>query len=87
VALRIDGQTRVFLLYRPEERIDLRERIDLVAEELDAEGVFIVGRKDLDDIAANPEGSASEIGIVALVENFNQPLGDVFAANLLPLFE
>ena len=42
--------------------------LDLVAEELDPDGpVFLVGREDLDDVAADPERAPVEIDVVALV--------------------
>ena len=53
--LRVDGKARVLLADGAEEWVDLRERVDLVAEELDAIGVFVVGGKDLDDVAADAE--------------------------------
>ena len=73
--------------HRSEERIDLRERFNLVAEELDAVGHFIVGREDFDDISTHAEGAASEVAIVTLVENFNQAARDVLALDLLSPLE
>ncbi len=87
VAFGVDGEARVLLLHGAEERIDLRERVDFVAEELDAVGVLVVGGIDLDDVAANAEGAAAEVGIVALVEDFDEAAGDVFAADALAFFE
>src|ERR1700733_15227789 len=87
MALRIDGQTRILLLYGAEQRIDLPERIDLVAEEFNAIGVLIVGGIDLDDVAAHAKGSAAKIGIVTLIQDFYEPFGNVFAADLLSFFE
>src|SRR5581483_3423774 len=69
------------------EGIDLRERIDLIAEELDAVSILIVGGENLDDIAAHAEGSAAKIGVVALVKDLHQAPGDVVAAHALPFFE
>ena len=43
VGLGVDGQAGVLLLDGAEEGIDLGEGVDLVAEELDAVGVFVVG--------------------------------------------
>jgi hypothetical protein len=61
VAFGIDRQARVLLLDGAEERVDLRERLDLVAEHLDAIGGFVVGGKDFDHVAANSEGAATEV--------------------------
>ena len=60
---------------------------DLVAKELDAIGHLVVGGEDLDHVAAHAKGAAAEIAIVALVENFDQPPGDVFALDLLSAFQ
>ncbi len=87
VALGIDGQAGILLLDGAEERIDLREGFDLVAEELDAVGGFVVGGEDFDDVAADAKGAAAEVGVVALVEDFDEAAGDVFAADLLAFFE
>ena len=87
VGLWVDGEARVFLADGAEERVDLREGVDLVAEELDAVGVFVVGGVDLDDVAADAEGAAAEVDVVALVEDFDEAAGDVFALELLAFFE
>ena len=87
VGFGIDGEARVLLLDGAEERVDLREGFDLVAEELDAEGVFVVGGVDLDDVAADSESSAAEVDVIALVEDLDEAAGDVFALELLALFE
>jgi hypothetical protein len=87
VRLGVDGQARVLLLDGAEERVDLREGVDLVAEELDAEGVLVVGGVDLDDVAADAEGAAAEVDVVALVEDFDEAAGDVLALDLLAFFE
>ena len=78
VALGVDGKARVLLLDGAEERgRSGRGGLDLVAEELDAEGVFVVGGVDLDDVAADAEGAAAEVDVVALVEDFDEAARDV----------
>ena len=72
MGLGIDGEARVFLADGAEERIDLGEGVDLVAEEFDAVGVFVVGGVDLDDVAADAEGAAFEVDVVAVVEDFDE---------------
>ena len=42
------------------ERIDLGDPLDLVAPELDADRLLLVGREDLDGVAAHPEGARLE---------------------------
>ena len=81
------GRREYFWRTLPKSGIDLGERVDLVAEEFDAVGVFIVGGVDLDDVATNAEGAAAEVYVVALVQDFDQAAGDVFAPDLLALFE
>ena len=87
VALGIDGQARIFLLHGAEERIDLRERLNFVAEKFNAVGRFVVGGEDLDHVAAYSESSAPEVRVVALVEYLHQPPRNVFAADALAFFQ
>ena len=52
----------------PGERIELVDQFDLVAEQVDPPGaVLVVGREDVDGVAAHPEGAAGEIVERALV--------------------
>ncbi len=87
VGLGVDGEAGVFLLDGAEEGVDLGEGVDLVAEELDAVGVFVVGWVDFDDVAADAEGAAAEVDVVAVVEDFYEAAGDVFALEALTFFE
>ncbi len=87
MGLGVDGQARVLLLDGAEEWVDLGEAVDLVAEELDAVGVFVVGGVDFDDVAADAEGAAAEVDVVAVVEDFDEAAGDVFALDTLAFFE
>ena len=87
MGFRIDRQADVFLLYCAEQRVDLREGFDFVAPELDAIGHVVVGGEDFDYVAADAESSAAEIAVGALVEDFDQLAGDVFALDLLALFQ
>src|SRR6476646_3320671 len=87
VTLGVDRKPRILLLDGAEEGIDLGERLDLISEEFNAVCRFVVGGKDFDDVTAHAECAASEVHIVALVENFDQPASDVFAADVLTLFE
>jgi hypothetical protein len=87
VGLGVDGEAGVLLADGAEEGVDLGEGVDLVAEEFDAVGVLVVGGIDLDDVAADAEGAATEVDVVAVVEDFNEAAGDVFALDVLPFFE
>src|SRR5688572_30031368 len=54
------------------QRVEPRQLVDLVPEQPDAERVLLVGRNDLDDVAADAEGSAAELDVVALVLDFDE---------------
>ncbi len=58
---RINGQAVEFPAGAPGDRIDARDLVDLVAEELDADGVVLVGGPELQDVAADAEGAAAEV--------------------------
>ena len=45
--------------------VQVVQRLDLVAEELDPDGQFLVRRDDLDGVAADPEAAAGETHVVA----------------------
>ena len=50
------------------ERIELLDIFNGVAEQVHAPGaIFIVRRENVDDVAADAEGAAGEIGLGALV--------------------
>ncbi len=50
------------------QRVELRDRLDLVAEQADAPGPVVeVGRKDLDRVAAHAKGAALKVHVAALV--------------------
>ena len=49
------------------QRVELLERLDLVAEQHDPEGGLGVGGEDLERLAADPEGAAAQRGVVARV--------------------
>jgi hypothetical protein len=64
--------------------LDLANGLDLVAPVLDAHGpVFLVGGEDLDHVAADAEGAAMEVHVVALVLDVDQVPQQRVAAQLL----
>src|SRR5580765_6328092 len=87
MALGIDRQPRVFLLYRAEERIDLRKRVNFVAEKLDAVSIVVVSGEDLNYVTADAEGAAFEVNVIALVKNLHQLAENILALDLLAFFQ
>ena len=69
------------------ERVDRRDALDLVAEELDPDGPLLVGREHLDRVAAHPELVAGEREVVALVLQLDEPAEDRALVALLPHVE
>ncbi len=63
------------------QRVDDRDRLDLVAEQLDAHRRLLVRRVDLDDVAAHPKLAPHQIEVVSLVLHVDQ------AAQQLPLID
>ena len=69
------------------ERVDRRDALDLVAEELDADGPLLVGGEHLDGVAPHAELVAGERVVVALVLEVDEPGEDRALVALLPLVE
>ena len=65
------------------QRVEPGELVDLVAEQADAQRVLLVRRHDFDDVAADAEGAASELGVVALVLDLDQLAEDLVAIDAL----
>ena len=69
------------------QRIERGQLVDLVAEQADAQRELFVRRIDLDDVAADAEGAAAELVVVALVLDFDQLAQDLIAVDPLPFLE
>jgi hypothetical protein len=68
------------------ERVDQRQRLDLVVEELDAHDArLLVDREDLDHVAAHAEGAVAEVERGALVLGAGQRAQHVVALDALAL--
>ena len=65
------------------ERVDHLDALDLVAEQLDAHGVLVVGRVDLDGVAPHPELAPHEVHVVALVLHVDELAQDAALVDLL----
>jgi hypothetical protein len=64
--------------------IDEAQALDLVPEELDAEGpLFFVGGEHLHHVAAHPEGPPVEVRVVAVVEDLDEARDDLPAIDAL----
>src|SRR3954451_10709492 len=61
VRFRIDRDLVVLAQRLAGQRIEGGERINLVAEQLDAQPLLFVRRDHLDDVAADAEGAAAEL--------------------------
>ena len=60
------------------------DALDLVAEQLDAQGVLLVGGVHLDGVAPDPELAPHEVGIVALVLHVDEPAQDGALVLIVP---
>ena len=58
---RVDGKPVVLVVHPAGDRIDARDLVDLVAEELDPHGIVLVGWPDLQDVTAQAESAAGQI--------------------------
>ena len=76
VRAREDGVALHRALHLPADRIDLADRLDRVAEELDPHGGLVLVRGEhLDDVAAHAERAAVEVDVVSLVLDVDEHAG------------
>ena len=69
------------------QRVEVLDRLDLVAEERDPVGRLGVGGHDLQHLAAHPEGAAAEDRVVALVLHLDQLAQHLVAVDLVAELE
>jgi len=62
--------------------VDEGESVDLVAEELDAAGELLVGRLDVDAVAADAEPAPAEVDVAALVLEVDEAAEEVVALDV-----
>ena len=63
--------------------VGLGDALDLVAEQLDPDGLLLVRGQHLDHVSPHAEGPAAEVDVVAPVLDLYEPGEDVAAADLL----
>ena len=75
VARRVHREARDLRQDLPGQRIEERQRFDLVVEQREPQRrLGVLGRKDVDDVAAHAELAAAEFVLVALVLHLGQAL-------------
>src|SRR5574341_509155 len=88
MAARVDGDLFELPERGAEQRVELGDRVDLVPEQLHADRGALVGRrKDLNHVAAHPEGPALEVEVVPRVLDVHELPKHVVPLDALPLFE
>ena len=89
MGFRVDGDARQVFVAGADfagERVDLTQRVDLVAPHFDAIGVIFIRGINLDHVAANAEGTAAQV-FAALVLDVDEAAQESFARSLVALFE
>ena len=84
VACRIDGRPVECRNNLARERIEASDTLHLVTPKLDADGLFLICRKDLDRVSAHSKRAALKEVVVAPVLDVDEPTQDLFAGLLLP---
>ena len=64
------------------DRVDHLDALDLVAEQLDAHGSFVVGGVHLDGVAPDAELAPNEVHVVALVAHVDELAQDAALIDL-----
>ena len=86
VARREHGEAPDLLADVPGQRVEELQRLDLVVEQRDAHRVLgVLGRKDVEHVAAHAERAAPEVDLVARVLHLGQPLDRVALGELVAL--
>jgi hypothetical protein len=85
---RIQRDHRQLLMHMPRQRLEARDAIDLVAEELDANSFLVeVCRLHFHHIAAHAKSTALKRDVVPFVKHLHQLRQHALARNRLPDFQ
>ncbi len=87
VGLGVDGNPVVPPQGAGGQRVEDDELVHLVAEQADTDGLFLVGRVHLDDVAPHPERPPSELDVVPLVLDLDQLPENLIAVDALSHLE
>ena len=85
VGLGVDGKALVREADFAAERVDLKQGLDFIPEQLDAVGLIVVSRKDLDAVPPDTESAPAKIVIAALILDLHQLLQYLLPADPLSL--
>ena len=84
VRRRVDREARDLLAHAAGQRVEQLQALDFVVEQLDPHRQFsVLGREDVDRVAAHAEGAARELGLVAAVLHRRQAGDDVALTHLV----
>ena len=81
---RVDRDLMLARIHLAGQRVEVRDRLHLVAEQRDAVGGLRVGRLDLDHVAPRAEAPAPEQGVVAPVLDVDERPQQLVAREALP---
>ena len=76
---RVDGELLQVIENFTCQRVHFDDAFNFIAEELDANRRFFIGRNKFEGVAANPELGSSQVHVVALVLHVHQ-LADQLAS-------
>ncbi len=84
VALGVDDKARDLLPHPAGQRVQQAQGLDLVVEQLHPQRQFtVLGREDVDGVAAHPKAAAAEVDVVAAVLHADQLRDHVALADLV----
>ena len=85
--LRIDGNLVVAAQRLARQRVERREPVDLVSEQLDPQPLLLVGQIHFNDVASHTKCAAPELVVVPLVLNLHELAEHLLPGDALPALE